>query len=66
MSEPQSTEDLLADIADNVRSVWAYDNATGSWALYSPGEPSDLTEMTHSQGYWVGVTDSCTLTIGLS
>jgi len=56
-------EDILADIMNDVDSVWAYDNATGSWASYAPGEPSDLTEMTCDKGYWVEVNDPCTLTV---
>jgi len=54
---PDSTdiEDILADIMPNVEGVWAYDNATGRWSVYSPGEPSDLAEMTWGKGYWVGV-----------
>jgi len=59
--EPQSIEDVLAGIS--VDGVAAYDGATQTWYLYSPGAPSDLTEMTHGKGYWVKLTDPCTLTI---
>jgi len=70
MAEPQAIEDILAGIMNSIDSVWAYDsaagrNATGSWAFYAPGEPSDLTEVTHSEGYWVKVNDPCTLTVEL-
>ena len=58
-----NTEDIIAGIIDNIACVWTYDNATGRWAFYAPGAPSDLTEMTCGKGYWVRVTDSCTLTI---
>jgi len=63
MAEPQVMEEILADIMNNVDSVWAYDNVTGRWAFYAPGEPSDLTEMTCDKGYWVRVDDPCTLTV---
>ena len=56
-------EDVLAGIMDNVACVWTYDNAMGRWAYYAPGTPSDLTEMTCGNGYWVKVTDPCTLVI---
>ena len=59
--EPQSIEDVVAGIS--VDGVAAYDGATQTWYLYSPGAPSDLTEMTHGKGYWVKVTDACTLTV---
>ena len=61
--EPQPIEDTLADVISNVESVWTYDSATGRWELYAPGTPSDLTQMTCGKGYWVEVTDPCTLTI---
>jgi C1A family cysteine protease len=59
--ESQSIEDVLAGIS--VDRVAAYDGATQEWYLYSPGAPSDLTEMTHGKGYWVKVSSPCTLTI---
>jgi hypothetical protein len=60
---PDSTsiEDVLAGL--DVQRVCTYDGDTQTWYLYSPGAPSDLHEMTHGRGYWVKVTDSCTLTI---
>ncbi len=60
---PDSTniEGVVAGIS--VDGVAAYDGATQTWSLYSPGAPSDLTEMTHGKGYWVKVTDAYTLTI---
>lgn len=54
---------VLADIAADVASVWSYDAATGLWASYSPGAPSDLTEMVDGKGYWMSMTASAMLAI---
>jgi len=47
---------MLYDIIDYVESVWTYDGETGYWSSYSPGAPSDLTEMVDGKGYWIKMT----------
>jgi len=54
-------EVVLADILDDVESVWSYD--AGTWYSYSPGAPSDLTDMVDGEGYWISMTASATLTV---
>lgn len=54
--EDPSIEVVLADILDNVKSVWTFDGETGIWSSYSPGAPSDLTEMVEGKGYWIKMT----------
>jgi len=51
-----SIEVTLYDILDNVESVWAFDGETKTWSSYSPGAPSDLTEMVEGRGYWIKMT----------
>ena len=58
-----SIEDILDGIIDNVDSVWAYDNSARGWSFYTPGEPSDLTDMTCDRGYWIKVDGPCILTV---
>jgi hypothetical protein len=40
-----------------LKSVWTYDAETGSWLVYSPGAPSDLTKMEDGRGYLMNMTD---------
>ena len=54
--EDPSIEVMLYDIIDYVESVWTYDGETGYWSSYSPGAPSDLTEMIDGKGYWIKMT----------
>lgn len=63
MPEDPSIEVVLADILDNIESVWAFDGETKTWSCYSPGAPSDLTEMVEGKGYWVKVNIDTILTI---
>ncbi|GAG11604.1 unnamed protein product, partial [marine sediment metagenome] len=51
--EDSSIEVVLADVLDNVESVWTFDGETDTWSSYSPGAPSDLTEMVEDKGYWI-------------
>jgi len=61
--EDPSIEVVLADILDNVESVWAYDGETGYWFSYSPGAPSDLMEMIDRKGYWINIKVNTLLTV---
>lgn len=51
--EDSSIEIILAEIMDNIESVWSFNGETGLWSSYSPGAPSDLSEMVEGKGYWV-------------
>jgi len=61
--EDPSIEVILSDILDNVESVWAFDGETDTWSSYSPGAPSDLTEMVEDKGYWIKMKANVILTI---
>ena len=51
-----SIEVMLGDLIDYVESVWTFDGETGHWSSYSPGAPSDLTEILDGKGYWIKMT----------
>ncbi len=60
-----SIDEVFADIADKVESVWTYDAETGNWTIYTPGPaPDSLTKMKPGWGYWVKTTDDVNLSIG--
>lgn len=61
--EDPSIEVVLADILDNVIFVWAFDGETKTWSVYSPGAPSDLTEIVEGRGYWIKMKADANLTI---
>ncbi len=46
-----------------LESVWSYDATTEQWSSYSPGAPSDLTEMVDGYGYWIEMSASATLSV---
>jgi hypothetical protein len=58
---------VLADITDNVSSVWYYDPSIADpderWLSYAPDAPGDLTDIVDGQGYWIEMTADNTLTI---
>jgi len=58
--DDSSIEVVLAGLV-GVKSVWTYD--AGIWYSYSPGAPSDLTEMVDGEGYWMSMTASATLSV---
>lgn len=65
---PDSTniEDVLAGIMANISTVygvWAYDAETQTWSSYVPYLGGDLNTMTDGKGYWIYMTNPCTLTI---
>jgi len=64
MSAPQLVDDICAGAVPNLESVWAYNAPAQTWSIYDPESPfNSLTEMTHGLGYWVEVSDQCTITI---
>ena len=63
MPEDPSIEFVLADILDNVESVWSFDGETDTWSSYSPEAPSDLTEMIDGKGYWLKMKTNVNLNI---
>ena len=58
--------DGLSTIAGKYSIVWAFDAATQEWKLYdtAPGAVSTLTSLTKGQGYWMQVTEDCTIVYG--
>ena len=65
-SNSQSVADALASIAGKYTKVFEYDAATSSWKSYDvslPGWANSLQQMRPGYGYWVYVTEDCTLTV---
>jgi hypothetical protein len=58
-------EELLADIMDDVISVWYYDAATVDWDSFDPDPElsSDLEEMKDGKAYWINMSEERTLTV---
>ncbi len=63
MPENPSIEVILSDIIDYVESVWTFEGDMKTWSVYSPGAPSDLTEMVDDKGYWIKMNADATLII---
>jgi len=53
---------MLSNILPYVEAVWTYDGETKEWSSYSPGAPSDLTEMVDGKGYWLKINEDVTWT----
>ena len=56
VSTPQ---EVFGVLGDKLTVVWRYDNATATWASYSPGAPAELNDLTGvSRGdiVWIQVT----------
>ncbi|MBM3131552.1 MAG: hypothetical protein FJZ95_00765 [Chloroflexi bacterium] len=53
-------------IASQLMIMWTFDAATQTWKVYdpAPGATSDITSMTVGQGYWIKVSEDCTMTYG--
>jgi len=61
---PSTPQDVFSAINTNIRTVWAYDGATGIWTYYKPGSTQGgLTQILAGKGYWIELTNSATLTI---
>ncbi|MBE0481262.1 MAG: IPT/TIG domain-containing protein, partial [Dehalococcoidia bacterium] len=54
----------LATVADELVRVWGY--FAGEWQMYDPADEvgSDLDNLTPGRGYWVKVSEDCTLIYG--
>ena len=53
-------KEVFGVLGDKLVVVWRYDNATATWASYSPGAPAELNDLTGvSRGdiVWVQVTE---------
>jgi hypothetical protein len=64
----QDMEMALEAIASNVLQVWHYDAEEPShpWKRYTPNQPAwanDLIRLAPGKGYWVRVSQDCTLSI---
>ena len=55
-----------ANIASQLQIMWTFDGATQTWKVYdpTPGATSDISAMTAGQGYWVKVSENCSLVYG--
>jgi hypothetical protein len=63
-ASPVTIGTQLASISTYVVRVWGYSN--GTWYLYDPADlaGSDLTTLTHGNGYWINVSADCTMVYG--
>lgn len=63
-----TVSDGLNSIAGKYSKVWTFDAPTQSWKLYDTAAPqvSDLSSLTKGQGYWMEVSENCTLTYGVN
>ncbi len=61
--EDPNIEVIFTDIIDDVNVIWTFDGETKVWSTYSPGAPSDLTEMVEDRGYWVLVNADTVLRV---
>ncbi len=52
---------VLADISENVESVWYYSG--GTWKTWSPGVGGNLTTMEDGKAYWVKMVQAATLEV---
>ncbi len=66
-SEPRAVADALSSIAGKYTQVLRYEpGEPTAWKRYNTGIPpwaNSLTQITPGWGYWVYVTENCTLTI---
>jgi len=58
-------EVVLANIMDNVKTVWNYDlsNPGNPWTSWAPVWGGDLTQMVDCKGYWIDMEVAATLTV---
>jgi len=62
--EPDTVAVATASISGKLVRVWGYYD--GEWQMYDPADPvgSDLMSLTPGRGYWIKVTEDCTLIFG--
>lgn len=56
----------MEGIAEKLVRVWGWDAEAQEWRLYDPAAPevSDLAKLEKGKGYWIKVTEDCTLIYG--
>jgi hypothetical protein len=61
-----TVEQGLEDIKGLYTKVWTFDAATQEWQVYdtAEGAPDDFSTLNSGQGYWIEVSEDCTLTFG--
>lgn len=61
-----SVEDGLKSIAGLYTKVWTFNAETQEWQVYdtSEGAPDDFSILNSGQGYWIQVSEDCTLRHG--
>ena len=61
-----AVDDGLSSIVGKYTKVWGFAAATQSWQLYDvdAASVSDLTSLTRGQGYWLEVSEDCTIVYG--
>lgn len=66
LTEALSVTTGLKSIEGKYVKVWGWDAATQSWKLYDPAAPevSDLASLEQGKGYWIQVSEDCTLIYG--
>jgi hypothetical protein len=63
---PATVTGALTSIAGLYTIVWTFDASTQGWMFYDTAatEVSDLDSLTRGQGYYVSVTEDCTIVFG--
>jgi hypothetical protein len=63
-SAPPTVASALASISSKLVRVWGYSG--GTWYMYDPADTagSTLATLTSGMGYWINVTEACTLIYG--
>jgi len=63
---PVAVSDGLSTIAGKFSIVWTFDGSIQDWKLYdtAAGATSTLSTLTRGQGYYVKVSENCTLAYG--
>jgi alpha-tubulin suppressor-like RCC1 family protein len=57
-------DDLLRDIAPNIKIIWGYDNTAKLWKKWVPGgESNTLTALDAGKGYWIYADDESQLAV---
>jgi len=61
---PPTVASALATISTKLVRIWGYSG--GTWYMYDPTDAagSNLTSLTSGMGYWINVTEACTLIYG--